>query len=63
MYHEDTVVMIKTTKYTPGFLNTVNRNIKILNHFKELLKISPDSAKSLRKFIKVKKKKKVGNPQ
>ena len=55
--------MIKTTKYTPGFLNTVNRNIKFLNHFKELLKISPDSAKSLRKFIKVKKKKKVGNPQ
>ena len=68
MYHEDTVVMIKTTKYTPGFLNEVNfvNNLKkrANEDYKKLLKIRPDSAGSLRtKPIGQLKKKKVGKPQ
>jgi len=55
--------MIKTTKYTPGFLNTINRNIKILKDYKELLKLRPASARPITIPKGRLKKKKVGNPQ
>ena len=67
MYHEDTVVMIKTTKYTPGFLNEVNfvNNLKkrANQDYKELLKIRPETAGPLKKPLGQLKKKKVGKPQ
>ena len=55
MYQEDTVVMIKTTKYTPGFLNEVNfvnkLKKKVNQDYKEILKFKNNL------------KKKVGKPQ
>ena len=59
MYHEDTVVMIKTTKYTPGFLHRVNKLNKLKKKFFSTIN---QDYKEILKF-KNNLKNKVGKPQ